>query len=562
MKDKSKKNKDKSQKKKNKKNEKEVTIMRNEDCILNEQLNRFNTKVDKAKKDISKILDNSKKDINKVLDNLNKDINKVLDNLNDDCLKLLDKINNPMLQLENNDNNYENRCESKESNYSNNIEETLYSVKCEVFDSTEDSKINILDNNDEIIEYIKHNSNLTDSELEKLNIEETTPEKTIKNISDLLRDTKKSLDEKKDIIDKLNSEITEIKNTDIIKNNLIKQLDEFPELKEELGIESSGETMLKKLLEKVSNLVFNLKSKDTITNEIIESMNQFTNKHEEYEKYQPKDKKETSKSMGNLLNAIGESLTNKDGEINLLKAKNENLEKAKSDLEKDVSNSNNSLKVLGRENDEINNMLKEKNKKIDSLEKELSDAKQEIKNLQGERNNEIENLKKSLEEKQKSLNIFDENTIDYINIAKLALKCPSIETIFKEEFEISNIEDMGNKVKFISEFGRGFDFARLVYNSMKKYKEQTRETITDDELELINAINDFYKRKYGETFESFDALDCLGMIENKEIRFDRKSMTVLNDARNTSLINAKKLYVPLLRMLNGTDIEKKAIIGE
>jgi len=227
-----------------------------------------------------------------------------------------------------------------------------------------------------------------------------------------------------------------------------------------------------------------------------------------------------------------------------------------------IDNSSNKLyKIVKRavkealresEQDQVQQCLKEKKE----IAKKLLETEQELESQQ-------KYLKKLKEELLLSdQNDWEQAVCPFMKIEKLARCCPSMNYLLREEIKLSNLDQMNkqDKITFVNRFAWEFSFARMVYESMKKYKEKNPEPITKEELELVYAINAYYKERYGEPYTDFDALDCLLLTEGK-VAFNRKKMMVLNDYKNVNLVDATVLYVPALRMQNGKDIEKKAIIG-
>ncbi len=255
-------------------------------------------------------------------------------------------------------------------------------------------------------------------------------------------------------------------------------------------------------------------------------------------------------------------LAKKDKTENELLQKNSNLESEKTSLEQDIEKikeenkltlQKNQLEIdekvtniRNRFNQEIEQLKEDNVEKVNELEKELS-VQKDLKN-----------------QYEKTITSFDDSVKPFMQIAKLAYACPSMDYLFNEELGITKSDKLSveDTIVFVNRFAWEFTFARLVYDSMKRYKEEHKETITEDELKLVKTINTYYKEKYGEQYAEFDALDCLGMDAGAAISFDRKSMMVLNDYQNRNLTTANKLYVPALRMSTGRDIEKKAIIEE
>ena len=106
-------------------------------------------------------------------------------------------------------------------------------------------------------------------------------------------------------------------------------------------------------------------------------------------------------------------------------------------------------------------------------------------------------------------------------------------------------------ITLANNIGKGFTFARKVVEQLSDYKLAHIESLTENEIKLINVINDYY-RKVDKKYEEFVALDCLGL--------DVQKMRDINNPRGNDFVSDVKIYVPALYMENGGDIEKKALI--
>lgn len=286
-------------------------------------------------------------------------------------------------------------------------------------------------------------------------------------------------------------------------------------------------------------------------------------------------------------NKLFQSLREKNTECERLDGENQGLKKDKAKLDDELYKLNIKLKDLQQEVDDLRKVGNEAEQQIKQLEKEAALSEEKITKLENEKA-ELESNKADLEnektqllshnedmskavtatrgecdELKKKINEFKSAAEPYEKIAKLAAKCPSMKYLAEDVMEIKSFEEMNmqDMVVFINRFAWDFTFARLVYNSMKKYKEENPVPITEDELLFIEAINTFYKERYGEKYAGFDALDCMSIHKNGKTPFDRKHMMILNDYRNTNIADAEVLYVPELKMQNGKDIEMKAIIA-
>ena len=156
---------------------------------------------------------------------------------------------------------------------------------------------------------------------------------------------------------------------------------------------------------------------------------------------------------------------------------------------------------------------------------------------------------------------FNSAIADYKKIFDCMLKCDSMETLITEKMGISLNESLSIKdaITLANNIGKGFTFARKVVEQLSDYKSEHIECLTENEIKLINAINDYY-RKVDKKYEEFVALDCLGLDVQEKVSFDRKKMRDMNNPRGNDFVSAVEIYVPALYMENGGDIEKKALI--
>ena len=261
---------------------------------------------------------------------------------------------------------------------------------------------------------------------------------------------------------------------------------------------------------------------------------------------------------------------------------NEDLKQSLSEEQKANEDLKQSLSEEQKANEELKRSLSEEQKAKKKLAQSLSEEKKANKDLEHSLSEEQEinnNLKKELdvvkqnkEEIANSLKTLTEDTenkkeefntaiADYKNIFDCMLKCDSMETLITEKMGISLNESLSIKdaITLANNIGKGFTFARKVVEQLSDYKSAHIESLTENEIKLINVINDYY-RKVDKKYEEFVALDCLGLDVQEKVSFDRKKMRDINNPRGNDFVSAVKIYVPALYMENGGDIEKKALI--
>ena len=213
-----------------------------------------------------------------------------------------------------------------------------------------------------------------------------------------------------------------------------------------------------------------------------------------------------------------------------------------------------SLSKEQKVNKDLEHSLSEEQEINNNLKKELDVVKQNKEEIA----NSLKTLTEDTENKKEE---FNSAIADYKKIFDCMLKCDSMETLITEKMGISLNESLSIKdaITLANNIGKGFTFARKVVEQLSDYKSEHIECLTENEIKLINAINDYY-RKVDKKYEEFVALDCLGLDVQEKVSFDRKKMRDMNNPRGNDFVSAVEIYVPALYMENGGDIEKKALI--
>ena len=236
-------------------------------------------------------------------------------------------------------------------------------------------------------------------------------------------------------------------------------------------------------------------------------------------------------------------------------------QEAKEKLEQNLSEEQEAKKKLEQSlskeqkvNKDLEHSLSEEQEINNNLKKELDVVKQNKEEIA----NSLKTLTEDTENKKEE---FNSAIADYKKIFDCMLKCDSMETLITEKMGISLNESLSIKdaITLANNIGKGFTFARKVVEQLSDYKSEHIECLTENEIKLINAINDYY-RKVDKKYEEFVALDCLGLDVQEKVSFDRKKMRDMNNPRGNDFVSAVEIYVPALYMENGGDIEKKALI--
>ena len=206
------------------------------------------------------------------------------------------------------------------------------------------------------------------------------------------------------------------------------------------------------------------------------------------------------------------------------------------------------------EKEELLKELESANGRTEKSQKQLSDANQKIDKLQIEIDSVVKINGEMNKEKESVINI-------YQPIFDSLIKCDSMKSFVRDEMGITSTKSLSIKDSIVlaNYIGRGFFFARKIVEHMTEYKKVNTERLTSDEISLIHAINEYYKKADDKNNE-IDALDCLGLDIKEKVKYDRKKMRDIREPRNTDFVEAVEMYVPALYMENGGDIEKKALI--
>ena len=151
---------------------------------------------------------------------------------------------------------------------------------------------------------------------------------------------------------------------------------------------------------------------------------------------------------------------------------------------------------------------------------------------------------------------FDDITIKYCEIMDRIYECKSTESIIKNnQLDIKErSHDTDNILNFISVFGIEFTFATKIYSAMREYKKQVKEELNDNEKNLINTVNQYYKERYN---IDYDVLNYLDVIKGE--KFNKQIMQDMERPSDSNFKSISALYVPLLKKDENT-IQFKAVI--
>ena len=345
---------------------------------------------------------------------------------------------------------------------------------------------------------------------------------------------------KKELEDRLTAEQNARKE---LKDSLSEEQEANEELKRSLSEEQKANEDLKQSLSEEQKANEDLKQSLSEEQKANEELKRSLSEEQEAKKKLEQSLSEEQKANKDLEQSLSEEQKTKKKLEQSLSEEQEAKEKLAQSLSEEQK-ANKDLEHSLSEEQEINNNLK----------KELDVVKQNKEEIA----NSLKTLTEDTENKKEE---FNTAIADYKNIFDCMLKCDSMETLITEKMGISLNESLSIKdaITLANNIGKGFTFARKVVEQLSDYKSAHIESLTENEIKLINVINDYY-RKVDKKYEEFVALDCLGLDVQEKVSFDRKKMRDINNPRGNDFVSAVKIYVPALYMENGGDIEKKALI--
>ncbi len=329
------------------------------------------------------------------------------------------------------------------------------------------------------------------------------------------------------------------------------------ELKDSLSEEQEANEELKRSLSEEQKANEDLKQSLSEEQKANEDLKQSLSEEQKANEELKRSLSEEQKAKKKLAQSLSEEQkANKDLEQSLSEE-----QKTKKKLEQSLSEEQEAKEKLAQSlseekkaNKDLEHSLSEEQEINNNLKKELDVVKQNKEEIA----NSLKTLTEDTENKKEE---FNTAIADYKNIFDCMLKCDSMETLITEKMGISLNESLSIKdaITLANNIGKGFTFARKVVEQLSDYKSAHIESLTENEIKLINVINDYY-RKVDKKYEEFVALDCLGLDVQEKVSFDRKKMRDINNPRGNDFVSAVKIYVPALYMENGGDIEKKALI--
>ena len=371
------------------------------------------------------------------------------------------------------------------------------------------------------------------------------------NMENLEQELKIERSAKEDLKQKLTAEQDARKE---LENRLANTREELEDrLTTEQNVKEELEDRLSEEQEAKENLERSLSEEQKANEDLKQSLSEEQKANEDLKQSLSKEQKAKEK--------VEQSLSEEQEAKEKLEQNLSEEQEAKEKLEQNLSEEQEAKKKLEQSlskeqkvNKDLEHSLSEEQEINNNLKKELDVVKQNKEEIA----NSLKTLTEDTENKKEE---FNSAIADYKKIFDCMLKCDSMETLITEKMGISLNESLSIKdaITLANNIGKGFTFARKVVEQLSDYKSEHIECLTENEIKLINAINDYY-RKVDKKYEEFVALDCLGLDVQEKVSFDRKKMRDMNNPRGNDFVSAVEIYVPALYMENGGDIEKKALI--
>ena len=385
------------------------------------------------------------------------------------------------------------------------------------------------------------------------------------NMENLEQELKIERSAKEDLEQKLTAEQDARKE---LENRLANTREELEDrLTAEQNVKEELEDRLSEEQEAKENLERSLSEEQKANEDLKQSLSEEQKANEDLKQSLSKEQKAKEK--------VEQSLSEEQEAKEKLEQNLSEEQKANKDLEQSLSEEQKTKEKLEQnlsEEQEAKKKLEQSLSKEQKVNKDLEHSLSEEQEINNNLKKELDVVKQNKEEIANSLKTLTEDTenkkeefnsaiADYKKIFDCMLKCDSMETLITEKMGISLNESLSIKdaITLANNIGKGFTFARKVVEQLSDYKSEHIECLTENEIKLINAINDYY-RKIDKKYEEFVALDCLGLDVQEKVSFDRKKMRDMNNPRGNDFVSAVEIYVPALYMENGGDIEKKALI--
>lgn len=234
----------------------------------------------------------------------------------------------------------------------------------------------------------------------------------------------------------------------------------------------------------------------------------------------------------------------------------EKLEEAKEALQKEVDNWKKAKedldgKLLEREEDleHVNSELTESNDK-------LAEANQQKEKLE-EKVGELQEANESMVAKEKELQKITDGWETRMAVYEDVLGTMQQSDVFRLVLKKYGVSGSREEQLFALSLsiGKSLDFALQIYNDVYEYKKDMaeKELLTENEASVYNAVNDCYRKVVGITTNMFVLPGDQPMSVNfKRVPFDSGKMKNFDNPRESKLLYAQGVYVPLLNNIEGT----------
>lgn len=215
-------------------------------------------------------------------------------------------------------------------------------------------------------------------------------------------------------------------------------------------------------------------------------------------------------------------------------------------------------KLISENKSNLDKLMKNKDDEIAKLEKEhekaLVAAAQDKENALNDKNTEVENIRNSFAGKAEIADKYAEMTKGYEALLKKVCECKSMKDYCKQN-KITNDGSVSSILRFIEFVGAGTKFARDINNAIFRYKKENKSyfPLSEDELELIDEVNSFYRNKPGEQIGEDVLYLPTGFTSEKtsgvKVPFKSGEMKDINGGPLPKLVC--EIYTPCYKPQNG-----------
>lgn len=303
-----------------------------------------------------------------------------------------------------------------------------------------------------------------------------------------------------------------------------------------------------------SEIIYSIRKAKTRTSGIIEDEKQKATEplHAEIDQLN-KEMEQKDKTIGDLNSEIARMNDEHKKQIEALNTEHKNS------VEKLISENESNLKnLMEKKNAEIAE-LKEKHDKAlkaaaQDKENALNDKNIEMSNLAEKKDKEVENVRNSFAGKAEIADKYSEMTKGYEALLKKVCECKSMED-YCQQNKITNDGSVSSILRFIEFVGAGTKFARDINNAIFRYKKENKSyfPLSEDELELIDEVNSFYRNKPGEQIGEDVLYLPTGFTSEKtsgvKVPFKSGEMKDINGGPLPKLVC--EIYTPCYKPQNG-----------